>query len=193
MSHSALAKLARRGMRVDATVIQTTARGSGFRLWSILGRARPSPCSPSLGILGSRFLLFCWILCSKSESYLLAFTVISRCLALSSDNENLSGGLLDCLARPAFYWSMCGNGIHQPVNATYYPTGSSDTFPSNDEVQQRDCSSGAALHRRWIPRHLPEVAFSPDYLEATDCDNRRKGTSPTAGVRSALMSSRFPQ
>jgi hypothetical protein len=33
------------------------------------------------------------------------------------------------------------------------------------------------------------------FLEATDCDNslRRKGTPPTAGVRSALMQFRLPQ
>ncbi len=40
--------------------------------------------------------------------------------------------------------------------------------------------------------HLPvsEMAFSPEYLEATDRDDRRQEISPTAGERSVLT--QFP-
>ena len=40
-----------------------------------------------------------------------------------------------CVSRAAFYWSMCGNGKHQPVIATFLPTGASEMFPPRDEVQ----------------------------------------------------------
>eukprot|EP00291_Cryptomonas_curvata_P015089 CAMPEP_0172152884 /NCGR_PEP_ID=MMETSP1050-20130122/1108_1 /TAXON_ID=233186 /ORGANISM="Cryptomonas curvata, Strain CCAP979/52" /LENGTH=167 /DNA_ID=CAMNT_0012821301 /DNA_START=232 /DNA_END=731 /DNA_ORIENTATION=- len=64
-----------------------------------------------------------------------------------------------CVARSAYYWKLCGNGIHQPVVATYLPTGASEMYPSNDEWNE-EMARRSQLYTGYNIAHKPSESVA---------------------------------